>query len=76
MNPSISSRIAALEARNCNQCLTYILTDQSGDMLLIDQQRGEALPAFQRRVRDEWMAAGHSLQSLPPECQHITGENS
>ncbi|MBL8348891.1 MAG: hypothetical protein JNL87_01130 [Burkholderiaceae bacterium] len=74
MSNSISSRIAALESRNRDQGLTYIVTDASGDVLLLDQERGEPLPAFQRRVRDEWLAGGHTLQSLPPECQHITGD--
>lgn len=69
MSTAISSRVAALEARVRGKCISYIINDPSGDVLMVDQRPDEAIDHLQRRVRDEWLAGGHDPQHLPPECQ-------
>lgn len=73
MSNSISLRVAALETRNSRECITYILTAPSGNLLLMDQSPGEDVPTFQRRVHEAWLAGGNEPELLPPECQHLAG---
>lgn len=71
--PSVSRRVACLEAHHQNECITYILTAPSGNVLIIDQNPGEDLVALQRRVREAWLADGNEPELLPPKCQHLAG---
>lgn len=72
MSNSINQRVAALETRNLKERISYILTAPSGSVLIIDQNPGEDLAAFRRRVREAWLAGGNEPELLPPECQHVT----
>lgn len=73
MNASISRRVEALETRSGKECITYIVTAPSGNVLMIDQRPDEDLASLQRRVRETWLAGGNESEFLPPECQHLAG---
>jgi hypothetical protein len=71
MSNSISQRVAALETRSGKERITYIVTAPSGNVLMIDQNPGEDLVTFRRRVREAWLAGGNEPELLPAECQDL-----